>query len=120
MVLNDIGIGLYNAQGNYMDNNIVSLGNGGISLFDSTENMLSNNLIMTGPKGIGLNNSTNNTLINNTASSSAMDLSLESLEEIPLHITPSRKTILEFRARLHSANTLINNSLYLNGVGVGL
>jgi len=121
LILNDVGIDLNNSQGNFLDNNQICLGSTGIVLSRSNENKLSNNVVVTNDEGILLENSTNNTLMNNTAESNDIGVLLDT----------SRTNMLGYNSILRNnegvvldnmaeSNTLTNNSLYMNGLGMYL
>jgi parallel beta-helix repeat protein len=119
LILNDIGIGLNNSHFNLLDNNIIGFGTSGIYLTQSNENELSNNVATINSHGIHIDNSTNNTLMGNTVESN----------EVGFLLSASRMNTLENNFVLRNdngvgldnmagSNTLTNNSLYMNGIGM--
>jgi len=120
LIFNGQGILLNDSQGNYLDSNLVSLGDCGIALGGSEDNILSNNMVVTNKQGISLNNSVNNTLVNNTADSNTIGVFLGMSQGNKLaynHILNNEYGIFG-QAAEH--NTLVNNGMYLNGIGVYL
>ncbi len=121
LILNDIGIGLNNSQRNILDNNLIGFGTSGIFLSRSNENLLSNNLATTNSQGIWMDNSTNNTLLNNTVDSNEMGLLLGTSGMNMLEYNfISRNSNGVILANMAESNVLVNNSLYMNGLGMYL
>ena len=126
LVMNNISIGLYNSQGNYIGNNSVIGPGSGIVLVGSTENILSNNLAETGinPEGIGilLNSSANNTLDNNIARSGLVGIYLDTSQgnNLTNNIASSNAGGIGIGLNSSTGNILMNNLAKANKLGVVL
>ncbi|MGB9940678.1 right-handed parallel beta-helix repeat-containing protein [Methanosarcina sp.] len=126
LVLNNIGVGLYNSQGNYIGNNSMIGPGSGIVLVGSTENILSNNLAVTdgNSEGIGilLNSSTNNTLVNNTARSDLIGIYLDVSEGNSLlyNIASSNADGIGIGLNSSNSNFVMNNIAKANKLGIML
>ncbi len=120
LIMNNMGILLSGAQGNYIISNLVSFGSEGISLVNSEGNLLSDNLVLVNDNGISLNNSANNTVLNNSAGSNSIGIFLEMAGGNIFSYNFISKNDYGVFGKNSQSNSLINNSLYLNEVGVYL
>ncbi|WP_226990587.1 NosD domain-containing protein [Methanosarcina acetivorans] len=120
LVFNGQGILLNDSQGNYLDSNLVNLGDCGIALGDSEDNILSNNIVVTNKQGISLHNSVNNTLVKNIADSNTIGVFLGMSHGNKLAYNHILTNEYGISGQAAGHNTLVDNSLYLNGIGVYL